>query len=432
MPKVFIKAIAIILCVPFLFIFTNSPQSVNASPQDDLNSLQQKQNALKKQINDIQQQIINAQINKQSLASQLGAFQGLLQSLQLQITQKETTINITQQNISELGSQKSQIQQKVIDLKAKSQNLKEMADQSTLQMFQLDRQPTISLIATKSLKDIFVSKAIENNARIKTREVYNELDQTQIELQAQQDIIDGNIKATQDLVNQVNDQKQQLIDSQNGLNSQINNKASQINQIQANINQKANTKEAISQEANQLNAQIQQIQFNLLSTRVSGSPVKRGEIIGREGNTGFVCAYSSSIGRSGDICGGFGYGWYLPKNEPCAASHVHFGLSLNGKSYVNPQPYIDNGTIGKPLDSYIISQGFGINSQVYGSGGHPAIDIDEYCGAPIRAATNGIVQYGCDNFSYNPAKYAIVYDQSTGIKTIYWHLRKGAGECPGK
>lgn len=432
MPKSLLKLfLSVAVAAVFLFVPIFS-QLGYATQDEDLNALKSKSDSLTKQMNDLQKQIDSAKNNQSSVNFQIQQYSNLIESTELQIEQKQLTIQMTQDNLSKMNSQKDTLMAAIGDLQIQVDGLKKKADNQTMTISQIDRQPTVGLIASKSLKEIFVNKAFQNNAKAQIKEVYNELTSTQTDLETKETELNTTIKSSEDLIAQITSEKQQLEDTQNGLAQQKASKNQQIQQLQASISQKSQAKDALGQEALKVQAQVAQLQYSILGTRPSGSPIKKGDIIGLEGNSGDVCGYSTDKVGVHDACSSrFGSGWFLPatQNDNCSAAHVHFGLSLNGKTYVNPATYIADGTIGKPLSSYVTTQVYGANPQAYGAGGHPAIDLHQYCGAPVLAAMDGTLTYGCDNFKYNPAKYAMIYNPTTKMQTIYWHLKKGSGEC---
>lgn len=122
--------------------------------------------------------------------------------------------------------------------------------------------------------------------------------------------------------------------------------------------------------------------------------------------------------------------------------HLHFGYrrvnrgtrigaTIAAGSWINPRPYIDNGTIGVPLEGYPgnITQNFGVDEVgIYGAGGHPAMDMARPMNTPIRAAQSGWAQKmtdgGCPGYGWlhhGPGK-GIIITGHDGTQTLYWHL----------
>ncbi len=97
----------------------------------------------------------------------------------------------------------------------------------------------------------------------------------------------------------------------------------------------------------------------------AGNRVRRGEVVGHLGSTG----YSSG-------------------------PHVHFEVRVNN-SAVNPSSYVNNGTLVWPVANFQISQGFGYTdyaqSGAYGGSMHTGIDLAGPYGQPVYAPADGTV-----------------------------------------
>lgn len=159
----------------------------------------------------------------------------------------------------------------------------------------------------------------------------------------------------------------------------------------------------------QLKADADSIARAISNVGIKIGPVKKGQQIGVEGLTGCT-----------------------------SGPHLHFEVYENAKvesakvvgARVNPHNYLDNGTLGPPMQGYpgstLISTEYG---EVYTLGTHTGLDIydDRYVGTPILAAADGtayaIGDSGCrvPGFDHGPAK-GVVIDHGNGLVTLYWHL----------
>lgn len=138
--------------------------------------------------------------------------------------------------------------------------------------------------------------------------------------------------------------------------------------------------------------------------------VKRGDIIGREGNTGCVLPSPSS-------------------SNPLAGAHLHFGVYKEGKAE-NPKSYLDQGELSWPESPTTTTQNFGDNYDFYmrnfGIPGHNALDMSAGYGAPIKAAADGVAYQTGDSRSYgtwcNGKAKGLRIEHVGGLVTIYWHV----------
>ncbi|PIZ00542.1 hypothetical protein COY62_02060, partial [bacterium (Candidatus Howlettbacteria) CG_4_10_14_0_8_um_filter_40_9] len=119
--------------------------------------------------------------------------------------------------------------------------------------------------------------------------------------------------------------------------------------------------------------------------------VKRGQVIGSQGNSGYS----------------FG-------------SHLHFGL-YRGSQDIDPMPYLNNGTLSWPLSNPTVTQGYWGEFSHRGVGWPGGIDMSQYFGAPVRAAADGTIIFN----GYNGATFGhyIIMNHGNGLQTLYAHMQ---------
>ncbi|MDP2874056.1 MAG: hypothetical protein Q8N84_02070, partial [bacterium] len=141
---------------------------------------------------------------------------------------------------------------------------------------------------------------------------------------------------------------------------------------------------------------LSQFTAGLITGAPEGTAVKRGDIIGIQGSTGY---------STGD--------------------HVHFGVYTKcGESwcYQNPHQFIDSGQLTWPLDSFQISQEYGATPEaqyMYASKFHNGIDIYGPINSPVKAGGDGKLSYSIDS---KGGKGAIII-HNDNLMSIYWHFK---------
>lgn len=149
---------------------------------------------------------------------------------------------------------------------------------------------------------------------------------------------------------------------------------------------RARVAEAEKQRA-AVEAELERYIASLVSSGKSLGPVRKGEVVGGVGNTG----YSSG-------------------------PHLHFSVQRNG-SWVNPLTMINSHGWAWPVPGYGMTQGY--------HSGHYAIDIGTQgrYGVPVVAAEDGeIIHKGCLSTGTIYANYAVLIRHSGGYVSRYIHL----------
>lgn len=300
----------------------------------------------------------------------------LISSAENAIAQTEANIRTTELDIQilekQIEEQKQELQKQKNNLHETMRVLYENGSQSTVEI----------IVGSNSFSDVINQTEYLNSLSDRMETTIVKINQLKAELETK--------KSEQEKKkNDLNTLRNQQVAQKKGLDAQKAEK----NQLLSNARSAQSSYEAKVAEAKaglaELNAKIAQLQGG--SGRANGPNVKKGEIIGYEGSTGFS-----------------------------TGPHVHFTVYQNGVAQ-NPRNYIGS-TLRWPLDNFRVTQEFGPagwNSPWYSF--HNGIDIASFdgYGAPVRAAADGTIIL---HQWYGGYGNAIIVDHGGGLWTLYGHM----------
>lgn len=348
-----IKSISVALSVVFIFSLT---LGVQAASLDDLYNERD-------QLSDKLQKTESASKDKQkeikSLSQQIGSLESDIKSTENKIAETGNQVSETEAGIKGLNSQ---IQKKTSDLN----DLKKKINASIVELYRFSSRSSWELIFSgDSLSDNANQVKYVEAIQVQVKSMYNklldikeDLDRQKLDQEAKKEELD-NLKARQEGYKESSQY-------------QMGQKDKLLNMTeQQKVEYEQQAKEA-SRELAQVENQIRQI----IASRSAnpdgsfgsgpgvGQRVGRGNFVGIQGSTGF---------STGD--------------------HVHFEVDLDqpGRGWTNPWTYINSGDISWPLENFVITQDYGVESDWYSCGYHMGIDIAGPIGSPVFAPADGVV-----------------------------------------
>ncbi len=388
----FIVSFLVLILLAFgFFRFTNEVKGANdkVNLNQEIEKLQNELNQKQQQIKELEQKLADTLKQKQTLAGQISYYNGQINLTQYKIDRLQTEVQLLEKSIDLLDN-------KIDILDVSLQKVKKVLSERLVQEYKLSRASSFSFLSNKpfnyglSLR-VYIERLANADRKMVNRlteikREYRNQKTAKEEKKEQLDKVKQSLAYQKKVLSQQQHEKERLLEITKGNEKHYQEMLATLKAEQENM-------------AKALNGLLASIKIQ------SGQKVKKGDIIGRQGNTGKV------------------YPRPTTKN-PTAGSHLHF-MVLTCLSYykcsINPEPYLNNSKYHNPLNSWRVTQKFGKTaySYVYPDGRHHGYDMVDYHGAPVYAIADGEVFYGTDGAG---GKYAII-KHSDNFYSAYWHLQ---------
>jgi peptidoglycan hydrolase CwlO-like protein len=357
-----------------VFADTQAPES----PGQHTGSLIDELNANLKKQEELRNKIAGAQAKEKSLESEISYLNNQIKLTQLEIEE-------TQTRLKQLASDIDDVTIKLNQTKEDIDYTQSVADLRIRNIYKESYTGALdSFLGSDSFNDFLTRQKYTEVVREQDIDLLDTLAALKKELSGQKLTLEDKKRKEEELKRQLDDKRADL----------ANQEASKQYVLGVTKNDEKTYQALLVQVQKEIAAIAR-----LLGGGVKLGPVRKGDVIAFQGNTG--CS---------------------------TASHLHFGLYINGGA-VDPRPYLNSGSIRWPMNNPTVSQWFGQRWTIY-LPPHNGIDMFVSHGAPIYAARGGVAYLSTDNgcpwipgiTGTVPGKW-IKVEHYNGWVTIYGHVQ---------
>lgn len=333
--------------------------------------------SLQQQIDALKQENSNNQNNVNKLREVATSYKDAIAQLEDNIKDKEYEIQAS-------SEKQTKIEADIKQANAELDKQKELLSQNIRSMYIEGDISTIEMLASsQNLSDFIDKQQYRESIKNKISDTLKKIDELKVQLENQKKLVEAEIKT------------QTARRAELASNRQEKARLLALNQAeQEDYNEDTKKNQAKIAELQAAQAEIERRMMAAAKSGnyVSYGSVKRGDMLGTVGNTGFS----------------FG-------------AHLHLEARYPSGAVFDPAPLISSGQWLRPVAGGYVSQAFGELNSWYSRGYHPGIDFAGVTDRPVLAVADGeIISRGWLGAYGN----AVMIKHSDGIVSVYGHMNR--------
>lgn len=382
--------------------------------QDSLEDIQEK-------IKEYSQKVSQLNSKVGTLKSDLEYMSAQINLTEFRIKDSETNIIKTQDKIFKLTKEIEDIKNRILKLSDSIIYQKELLNNRIRERYKIkDISPFLAFFGSSTFNELIKKTEYLEQIEVQDNKLLEEMQKTKYSYDNQKNIFEDKRIEEEKLKEQLVNEKANL-DSYKSLLDNQRYEKQKLLEITKNDESKYSK---LLQEAQEELEQISGAVSVLKNT--SGEKVKKGDLIGYQGNTGYSVGEHLHFGvyKYSSFDEIDGWSWYYsnyidPKNVLQRKS-IYWNTGCESPGYKET----GKGDWIWPINNPIISQGFGTtcwSNRLYNGKPHPAYDMYGKYSEPIYAVEDGRAHF-CRN-CLNDGGNGVFIFHDNGYMTLYWHLK---------